>query len=326
MPLVQHSDLPTFARLRERGHEVLSLDRAVHQDIRELHIGFLNMMPDTALQATERQFIRLVGSCNRIAQFFVYPFSLPGLQRQPEALDYISRYYSQFEELRATGLDALVITGANVVNPTLDQEPFWDPLMEVVDWARSSVASTLCSCLATHAVLKRFYGIERQPLPEKRWGVYSHRVAVPGHPLLREINTRFDVPHSRYNDISRDQLEAAGLTVLVDSEEGGVHMAVSEDQFRALFLQGHPEYDTNSLLKEYKREVFRYLNGELAAPPPHPEHYFSGPAAHTAERYLRKAEAIVNNWLGLVYQTTNLDRREQYMDGVDPHDPLGLKK
>ena len=286
----------------------------------------------------------------------MYPFSLPGLQRQPEALDYISRYYSQFEELRATGLDALVITGANVVNPTLDQEPFWDPLMEVVDWARSSVASTLCSCLATHAVLKRFYGIERQPLPEKRWGVYSHRVAVPGHPLLREINTRFDVPHSRYNDISRDQLEAAGLTVLVDSEEGGVHMAVSEDQFRALFLQGHPEYDTNSLLKEYKREVFRYLNGELAAPPPHPEHYFSGPAAHTAERYLRKAEAalredralpdfleteiepqldntwgdtakaIVNNWLGLVYQTTNLDRREQYMDGVDPHDPLGLKK
>ncbi len=79
MPLVQHSDLPTFSRLRERGHEVLSLDRALHQDIRELHVGFLNMMPDAALEATERQFIRLVGGCNRIAQFFVYPFSLPGL-------------------------------------------------------------------------------------------------------------------------------------------------------------------------------------------------------------------------------------------------------
>ncbi len=356
MPLVQHSDLPTFTRLREHGHEVLSLDRAVHQDIRELHIGFLNMMPDAALQATERQFIRLVGSCNRIAQFFVYPFSLPGLPREQETLEYISRYYSRFENLQAGGLDALVITGANVVNPTLDREPFWDPLMEVVDWARSNVASTLCSCLATHAVLKRFYGIERQPLTEKRWGVYSHRVAVPGHPLLREINTRFDVPHSRFNDISRNQLEAAGLTVLVESEEGGVHMAVSEDQFRALFMQGHPEYDTNSLLKEYKREVFRYLNGELAAPPPHPEHYFTDRAGRVAERYLREAEAalredrtlpdfledeiepqldntwgdtakaIVNNWLGLVYRTTNLDRRRQYMDGVDPHDPLGLKK
>jgi homoserine O-succinyltransferase len=338
MPLVQHSDLPTFARLREHGHEVLSLDRAVHQDIRELHIGFLNMMPDAALQATERQFIRLVGACNRIAQFFVYPFSLPGLPREAEALEYIERYYSRFGDLREQGLDALIITGANVASPALDQEPF----------------STLCSCLATHAMLKRFYGIERQPLPEKRWGVFSHRLSAPGHPLLREINTRFDVPHSRYNDISRAQLEAAGLSVLAESADGGVHMAVSPDQFRLIFFQGHPEYDTASLLKEYKREVFRYLNGELPGPPPHPEHYFPQAAAQAADRFVREAEralredrplpdfleaevepeldntwgdtakAIINNWLGLVYQLTNLDRRKQYMDGVDPHDPLGL--
>jgi homoserine O-succinyltransferase len=354
MPLVQHSDLPTFARLRERGHEVLSLDRAVHQDIRELHIGFLNMMPDAALQATERQFIRLVGGCNRIAQFFVYPFSLPSLPREAEALAYIERYYSRFEQLQEQGLDALIVTGANVANPSLEREPFWDPLMEVVDWARGNVASTLCSCLATHAMLKRFYAIDRVPLPEKRWGVYSHRVAVPDHPLLREINTRFDVPHSRFNDISRAQFEAAGLTVLAESEDGGVHMAVSPDQFRLIFFQGHPEYDTSSLLKEYKREVFRYLNNELAVPPAYPEHYFSPAAAQSADRFVREAEsalrqdrplpdfleaeiepqldntwgdtakAIINNWLGLVYQVTNLDRRQQYMEGVDPHDPLDI--
>ena len=81
MPLVEHLKLPTLSRLREQGHEVLSLERALHQDIRELHIGFLNMMPDAALEATERQFIRLVGNCNCIAQFYVYPFSLPGLRR-----------------------------------------------------------------------------------------------------------------------------------------------------------------------------------------------------------------------------------------------------
>jgi homoserine O-succinyltransferase len=314
------------------------------------------MMPDAALQATERQFIRLVGACNRIAQFFVYPFTLPGLPREAEALAYIERYYSRFEDLREQGLDALIITGANVANPALDQEPFWTPLMDVVDWARGHVASTLCSCLATHAMLKRFYGIERQPLPEKRWGVYSHRLSAPGHPLLREINTRFDVPHSRYNDISRAQLEAAGLSVLAESADGGVHMAVSADQFRLIFMQGHPEYDTASLLKEWKREVFRYLNGELPEPPPHPEHYFREAAAHVADRFVREAEralrddrplpdfleaeiepeldntwgdtakAIINNWLGLVYQLTNLDRRKQYMDTVDPHDPLGLNR
>jgi homoserine O-succinyltransferase len=355
MPLVAHSELPTFAQLENQGHELLSLERAVHQDIRELHIGFLNMMPDAALQATERQFIRLVGACNRIAQFFVYPFSLPELQRGGDARDYIKRYYSDFGDLKKHGLDALVITGANVANPALDQEAFWEPLVEVVEWAEDNVASILCSCLATHALLKRFYGIDRQPLPQKRWGVYSHRVTAPRHPLLREINTRFDTPHSRYNDISRSQLEQHGLQVLVESHEGGVHMAVSPDQFRIIFLQGHPEYDYNSLLKEYLREIRRYLEQELEEPPPFPENYLPEEARRIAADFLQQAaergkadtaaireleaqigamvdntwgdtaKAIVNNWLGLVYQLTNMDRTRQFMDGVDPDDPLGLK-
>ena len=290
MPLVAHSNLPTFGQLRDQGHEVLSLDRAVHQDIRELHIGFLNMMPDAALRATERQFIRLVGSCNRIAQFFVYPFSLPALERSDNTLDYIERYYSDFDSLRDVGLDALIITGANVANPKLEEEAFWEPLMEVVDWGWNNVASTLCSCLATHAVLKHFHGIDRQPLPRKHWGVYSHRVSAKYHPLLRDINTRFDVPHSRHNDISRAQLESAGLVVLAESPEDGVHMAASPDQFRVIYMQGHPEYDANSLLKEYRRELYRYANHERDTAPPLPENYFSGNAVHLALDALKAAK------------------------------------
>jgi homoserine O-succinyltransferase len=356
MPLVAHSGLPTFSHLQEQGHELLSLERAKHQDIRELHIGFLNMMPDAALQATERQFIRLVGGSNPIAQFFVYPFSLPGLPRSAETLEYISKYYSTFGALREEGLDALIITGANVATPDLTAEPFWEPLVEVVDWAQDNVTSVLCSCLATHALLKHLHGIERRPLPKKCWGVFSHRVCDPRHPLLREINTRFDAPHSRYNDISRAQLEAAHLRVLAESEEGGVHLAASRDGFRIVYFQGHPEYDFNSLLKEYKREVKRFLAGELDAPPPFPEHYFSPAAASLAQGYVDRAtrardageslpempepeiealldntwgdtaKAIVNNWLGLVYKFTNLDRKKQFMAGVDPDDPLGLGK
>ena len=335
---------------------MLTLDRAVHQDIRELHIGFLNMMPDAALRATERQFIRLVGSCNRIAQFFVYPFSLPALDRSEESLGYIERYYSDFESLRDAGLDALIITGANVANPELEDEPFWQPLMEVVEWASGNVASMLCSCLATHAVLKRFHGIDRRPLPQKRWGVYSHRVSAKRHPLLRDINTRFDVPHSRYNDISRAQFEAAGLTVLAESADGGVHMAASPDQFRVFYMQGHPEYDANSLLKEYRRELYRYASRERDRPPPLPRNYFLGEAERIALEALEAAarareagsayddtleadveglldntwgdtaKAIINNWLGLVYGLTNLDRKKQFMPGVDPDDPLSLKE
>jgi len=354
MPLVEHLRLPTFSKLRELGHEVLSLDRALHQDIRELHIGFLNMMPDAALEATERQFIRLVGNCNRIAQFYVYPFSLPGLNRGAQAQAYIDEFYCDFNDLKRQGLDGLIITGANVANPALDQEPFWEPLMDVVRWSEHNVASTLCSCLATHALLKYQHGIDRQPLPSKKWGVYSHRAIQPDHPLLRDINTRFDAPHSRYNDISRKQLEGAGLTVLAESEQGGVHMAVSPDGFRVVYFQGHPEYDANSLLKEYKREVLRFLGGELDAAPPFPENYLTAEAQAIARRFVEDAttaaargnpvpafpevelealidntwgdtaKAIFNNWLGLIYRVTNLERSEQYMPGVNPDNPLDI--
>jgi homoserine O-succinyltransferase len=277
----------------------------------------------------------------------VYPFSLPALERSGETRQYIEQHYSRFDELRQHGLDALIITGANVANPRLPEEAFWDPLMEVARWAENNVASVLCSCLATHALLHHGHAIERRPLPEKRWGVFSHTLRDADHPLVYEINTRFDVPHSRHNDISREQLESAGLQVLAESEAGGVHLAVSPDLARIVYFQGHPEYDRNSLLKEYQREVRRFLAGQRSERPPLPENYFSAEAAALIERAWRQpetvetvlrndieplldntwgdtAKAVFNNWLGMVYQLTNLDRHQQYMPGVDRDDPLGL--
>src|SRR6056300_109903 len=125
MPLVAHNNLPTFQRLRDRGQEVLSAERAQHQDIRELHIGLLNMMPDAALVATEHQFIRLVGASNQIAQFYVYPFAIPEQERGEEALAHIREHYFDFNELKEQGLDALILTGANPVSPALENESFW---------------------------------------------------------------------------------------------------------------------------------------------------------------------------------------------------------
>ncbi len=354
MPLVAHNDLPTFSRLKHFGLEIMSVDEAVHQDIRELHIGFLNIMPDAAMTATEHQFINMVGNCNKIAQFYVYPFSIPEMNRGEKAEAHISQHYFDFEELKSQGLDALIITGANVINPSLNQEPFWEPLIEIVEWAEQNVASIFCSCLATHALVKHHHGIERRHLPEKRWGVYSHKVCWPEHPLVRDINTRFDAPHSRFNAVDKSVMEDAGLKVLAEDAQGNVHLAVSPDLFRIIYFQGHPEYDAYSLLKEYKREVFRYLHGEIDGPPPYPEQYFSFQARKIAERFLDEAKlakdggmdlpdfpeaeilplvdntwrdtgkAIINNWLGLVYRLTNQNRKQQFMEGIDPQDPLDL--
>jgi homoserine O-succinyltransferase len=354
MPIVAHNDLPTFERLRAEGETILDPDRALHQDIRELHIGLLNMMPDAALAATERQFFRLVNESNQIAQFYVHPFTLEGLRRSPQARAHIDRWYEPFDKLREEGLDGLIITGANVTHPDLAEEPFWEPLIEVIDWAAQSVTSTLCSCLATHAVLQFRYGQRRRPLGFKRWGVFPHRVVSRVHPLVNDVNTRFDVPHSRFNEIGRDQFDAAGLHVLAESDEAGVHLAVSEDGFRLVFFQGHPEYDTVSLLKEYKREVNRFAVGERPDYPPFPDHYIgvrdraiieehrdrildaletgreppeipeARIAADLHNTWHDTAEGVVGNWIGKIYQITNNSRRLPFMDGVDPADPLAL--
>ena len=353
MPLVAHNDLPSYERLRAEGHRILSPQRARDQNIRALHIGLLNMMPDSALEATERQFFRLVGSSNPISQFCIHPFTLEEIPRGDAARQHINQYYEPFSRIRELGLDALIISGANVTQPDLSKEVFWEPLLTVIDWADANVTSTLCSCLATHAVLLARYKIKRQGLAKKCWGVFEHDVVRKDHPLVQDINTRLFVPHSRFNEVTEQQLTDAGLHVLIRGEEPGVQLAVSPDGFRTVFMQGHPEYDSISLLKEYKRDVGGFARGQLPAYPPIPRHYFDRYNKALFDEYKERVhlalsqgsaipafpeklaidrlsntwhdsgEALVGNWIGLVYQITNRLRELPFMDGVDPNDPLG---
>lgn len=345
MPVVAHRPLESFDRLREEGQEVLDESRAHSQDIRELHIGLLNMMPDGALQATERQFLRLIGNANRIAQFYVHIFTVDGVPRSPKMQAYIDANYEKFDDLAKDGLDALIVTGTNPVHANLADEPYVDEIKRIFCWADDNVTSVLCSCLASHAAFKYFYNIDRRPLPQKLFGVFSHRVLERRHPLLSNVNTRFDMPHSRRNDVPADVLRAHGLRVLVESEESGVALATSPDGFRHVYLQGHPEYDIQSLLKEYRRDAELFAKGELAQAPQLPVHYFNSRAQELINAYLEgdetdfpyealaeeiditwrdTAKGIFANWLGLIYELTNYDRRLQFMDGVDPNNPLGL--
>ncbi len=350
MPLVAYKDLPTFARLKDEGRTILPAKRAEQQDIREMHIGLLNMMPDAALQATERQFFRLVGESNQIAQLYIHPFTLPEIKRSDETNEYIKRHYESFETLRQDGLDALIITGANEAHSDLRKEAFWSPLNEVIDWAWNNVTSTLCSCLATHAVMQMRYQQARSEREDgKLWGVFKHRVIDREHPLVRNMNTVFDVPHSRFNRITDQQFKDAGMKTLVHSKDAGTHIAVSADGFRIVCMQGHPEYDAVSLLKEYQRDLKLYKSGATKQAPPMPLNYFTEETieqlmlynpetmskdelnalnrdlcATLENTWTDSARSIIASWIGLVYQVTNADRAKQFMDDIDPNDPLGI--
>lgn len=288
MPLVAHSELPAFTTLRDEGLDIVSAAQARHLDLPELRIGMLNMMPDAALQATERQFLRLIAACGSAANLYVFPFALQAEHRSEISAAHIDAHYSSFSSLRERGIHALIITGANPITDDIAAEVFWTPLLEVIDWGRKNVQSILCSCLATHAVLHRYFGTERIELPQRQWGVYEHEMLEDEHPLLSGVGSPVHAPHSHRFAVSRQDMEKAGVNVLIASPEAGVHMAVSGSDSNFVFFQGHPEYDAVSLLKEYKREIQRFLTGNRASYPEFPEHYLGKRARDQLDAYQRR--------------------------------------
>ena len=271
---------------------------ASRDNLPSLRVGLLNLMPDAALRATDRQFIRLVAAHGERANLFVYPFSLATERRSAEAQAHIGLHYSTFSELRDSQLDALIITGANPFHVDLANEEFWPGLVGVIDWAIEGVQSTLCSCLATHAVIRHLKGIDRTLLPQKRWGVYSHE-HVSDHYLLDGLETPVEAPHSHHFNLTPEEFEAAGSRVLVSGNEAGVHMAVSDDETRFVFFQGHPEYDPISLLKEYKREIGRFVEGGRTDYPPFPEHYFNKSEQVSLDGYREDVVVAMSKGQGL---------------------------
>ena len=345
MPIVTNTALPSFKRFQGEGGDTMTLEQADQLGVRGLHVGLMNMMPDAALEPTERQFFRLLGHASSTSPIFIYPFCPDEIIRGSSARQHIGQYYFNFSDLQDSGLDALIISGANPAFANIAEEGFWEPLRKVLDWAQSNVTSTLCACLATHAALLHFFGIERTPLAEKCWGVFQHVVTLH-HPIVEAVESPFYVPHSRWNEISRQQMEDVGINVLAESSTSGVHLATSPDGFRFIFFQGHPEYDHNSLLKEYKREVNRFIAAERHNYPPYPANYFSEPDIGIlssyedvvrAEKHKKNAapnigfpedslsvrntwrtagERIFGNSLMTVCRITGSDRKTPFKDGV----------
>lgn len=289
MALISHTELPALDDLRDEGLEVATVEHLAESALPKLSIGLLNLMPDAALAATDRQFLRLVGAFSDRADILVSPFTLAAESRGERARRHIAAHYLDFEEVRESGLDALIITGANPAQHHLSREGFWDGLVDVVTWARDNCRSVLCSCLASHAVLEIEQGVRRAKLPDKRWGVFDHRV-LHRHWLVEGIAGRVAAPHSHWYDMTSAMFESAGARPIIEGDEAGVHLAVSDDDFYVLF-QGHPEYEHVSLFKEYAREIDRYFSGERGDYPPYPSHYLDDGARSTLDEYRTLVDA-----------------------------------
>jgi homoserine O-succinyltransferase len=240
-------------------------------------IGLINNIGDEALRTTERQFRSLVFEAAGDIAISFRIFALKSARRSPRALDYINSHYEPVSTATDGDVDGLIITGARPQADRLSDEPYWEELVELIEWAKLHTASTILSCLAAHAGVLYLDGIERRPLPEKCTGVFAS-VAETTHPLVGKKGLVRQVPHSRYNGLWRGELEQAGYAILASSRGCGVDSFMKCFGSQFVFLQGHPEYDPNSLAREYRRDMDWYLRGGIERRPARPRGYFSAEA------------------------------------------------
>jgi len=238
-----------------------------------LTIGLVNNMPDAALQATERQFVALLGAAADGLTVRLTPYALPDIPRTDWGRDYVTRFYSPIEDLWDSRLEGLIVTGTEPRSPNLRDEPYWASLTRVLEWAEHNTHSAVWSCLATHAALLHLDGIDRRPLGEKRFGIFECD-RVSDHPLTADAPARLRMPHSRWNDIPEDALTSCGYRVLTRSDAAGVDAFVKQRKSLFVFFQGHPEYEAHTLMLEYRRDIRRFLLRERDTYPVMPQGYF----------------------------------------------------
>jgi homoserine O-succinyltransferase len=263
--------------------------RHLHEDpLRHIDIGLVNNMPDTAMEATVRQFHALLGAADDSVVIHLKLFSMPGVPSSDWRRQHLDAHYLDFDDLWDMRLDGLIVTGTEPRAADLAAEPYWAHLSKLVDWAEENTAATVWSCLAAHAAVLHLDGIKRSPLRQKCFGLFQH-VKASNHPLLEGQSSPILTPHSRWNELSEEALVSSGYRVLSTSTAAGVDIFVKERKSLFLFFQGHPEYEADTLAREHRRDVGRFLRGERDSYPDLPERYFDPAATEMLNAFRARA-------------------------------------
>ena len=300
MPLIIPKTLPAYDALYAENIFVMHRERALSQHIRPLEIAILNLMPTKI--ATETQIARLLANSPlQVHMTLLQTASHAATHVSPAHLE---AFYKTFDEVRDRRFDGMIITGAPVETIPFEEVDYWPELCEIMDYSKSNVYSTLHVCWGAQAGLYHHYGVRKELLPEKMFGIFPHRVTRPANPLVRGFDEVFYAPHSRHTGVRRDQIEACGaLRVLAESDEAGVYL-MSTESGRQIFVTGHPEYEKYTLDAEYRRDVDKGL------PIQPPKNYYpdDDPTKEPVYRWRAHAFLLYTNWLNYyVYQDTPYD-------------------
>ena len=303
MPIKIQHDLPVKEILEKENLFVVDENRATHQDIRPLQLCILNLMPKK--EETELQLLRMLS--NTPLQIDVTFMRMSSHKSLNTAISHLQKFYYTFDELKSQRFDGLIITGAPVEKMEYEEVDYWPELCEVFAWSKTNVFSTFHICWGAQAGLYYHYGLQKKMLPQKLFGVYSHKVRHRREPLVRGFDDYFLIPHSRYTEVPARAIHGCkDLRILAESDEAGVLLCMSRDG-RKIFIMGHAEYDRNTLRDEYVRDARKGLGTAI------PVNYFpdDDPEKKPLLEWRAHSYLLYSNWLNYyVYQLTPYDLNE----------------
>ncbi|MCI8638295.1 MAG: homoserine O-succinyltransferase [Coprococcus sp.] len=300
MPIRVQNDLPVKEILEHENIFVMDEHRAIHQDIRPIKIGLLNLMP--LKEDTELQILRSLS--NTPLQVDVVFVTVASHESKNTSANHLNRFYETFDAVRDQKFDGFIITGAPIEQMDFETVDYWTELTQIMDWTKTHVTSTIHLCWGAQAALYYHYGIDKVPLDSKRFGIFPHKVMNRKIPLVRGFDDVFPAPHSRHTDVPVEKIRAdERLMILAESEEAGAFLVMAQNG-RQIFVMGHPEYDRMTLDQEYKRDKSKGLPITL------PKNYY--PNDDCTQKPLLSWRAHANilyaNWLNYyVYQVTPYD-------------------
>lgn len=302
MPIIVPKNLPAYSTLTNENVFVINKQRAIHQDIRPLKVAIVNLMP--IKEITETQLIRMLA--NTPLQVEMQLLHMESHSSKTTRQEHLNTFYKTFEEIKNQKFDGMIITGAPVETLPYEEVDYWKELSEIMNYSKNNVYSTLHICWGAQAGLYYHYGIDKYPMDSKLFGVFKHRINYAKSELLRGFDEEFYVPHSRYTHIRKeDIMKQPDLQILAESKEAGVHMVATKDK-RFIFVQGHAEYDKDSLKLEYERDMNKGIDIQV------PINYFedNNPSKEIVVRWRSHANLFFSNWLNYVYQETPYDLNE----------------
>ena len=303
MPIKLPRTLPAYDVLGREGVMVMGEDAADQQDIRPLRIGLLNLMPKKI--QTETQFARLIGATP--LQIELSLIRMTSHETRNTAADHMESFYRPFEEVAATDekFDGLIITGAPIEHLDYGDVTYWEELTRVFDWTQTNVHATMGVCWGGMAMINHFHGVPKHMLEAKAFGCIRHSNKAPASPYLRGFSDDMVMPVSRWTEIRREDIAAAGLDILIDSEETGPCL-VEDPEHHALYIFNHLEYDSGTLKEEYDRDVSQGKAINV------PANYYPGddPTRTPQNRWRSHAHLLYGNWISEIYLTTPYDMSE----------------